>query len=89
MKYVVVAIRDEMTGFFSPQCEVNESTAARNFEHAVVSHPDSLFFTHPADYGLYRIGEFDSDTGVMEPCLPEPIISAAQIMTRHGGESDE
>lgn len=85
MKYVVVAIRDDKTGFFSPQCEPSEASAVRNFEHAVTSRPDSLFFTHPADYSLYRIGTFDSDDGFLESCLPEPIVSAVQVMSSCSG----
>lgn len=85
MKYVVVAIRDDKTGFFSPQCEPNEASAVRNFEHAVTSRPDSLFFTHPADYSLFRVGAFDSETGVIESCLPEPIVTAAQVLSLPGG----
>lgn len=80
MIYNVYAIRDFKTGFLSPTLEQNDAAAARNFEHAVLQSEQTLFFTHPEDYALYRIGEFNTDDGSLSaPALPEEILTASQV----------
>lgn len=79
MKYPVYSIRDAKTGFMTPTVDMNDVAAARNFEHAVMNSA-SLMNSHPGDYALYRIGEFDSESGKIEPCLPEHVIDAAGVM---------
>lgn len=85
MKYPVFAIRDFKTGFLSPTCEANAPAAVRNFEHAC-ARSDSLFFSHPEDYALYRIGEYDTDSGVISPISPvEEIMTASQALQKGVG----
>lgn len=62
----VYCIRDFKTGFLSPMVDVNDLSAKRNFEHACMRQ-DSLFFSHPEDYALYKIATFDTDLGKLEP----------------------
>ncbi len=66
MIYGVYAIRDLRTGYLSPTVDVNDSSALRNFRHAA-SRTESLFYTHPADYQLERIGSYDTDDGILVP----------------------
>lgn len=79
MKFGVFSIRDFKTGFLAPTCEVNESVAVRNFEHAVLQSEQTLFFSHPEDYALFRIGHYDSDTGDLIPCAHIELITASQV----------
>ena len=79
MKYPVYAIRDAKVGFMTPTVDVNDASAARNFEHAVMNSA-SLMNSHPGDYALYKIGEFDSDSGELTSQLPENIIDAAGVV---------
>lgn len=96
MIYGVYAIRDLKTGFLTPTVDVNDQSAMRNFEHAVVSHPDSLFFSHPEDYTLFKLGEYDSDLGKLLPfeaiqeLLPAPValLRASQRVSPKGGIDD-
>lgn len=81
MIYDVVCIRDVKTGFLAPQLEPNLQSAIRNFEHAVLRNEDSLFFSHPEDYALYRVGGFDTDTGALSPELPVEVITAANVIS--------
>lgn len=82
MKYGVYSINDSLTGFLSPTFELNDAVALRNFEHAVVSSP-SLFTSHPEHYTLYRIGSFDSTTGVFVSCTPpEQIVTAQSVVLK-------
>lgn len=70
MIYGMYAIRDLKTGFLNISLEQNDNSAIRNFEHACMNS-DSLFYTHGSDYSLYRIGTFDTDTGLVSPCDKE------------------
>ena len=72
-------IRDARTGFMPPTAEQSDAAAIRNFEHACVN-AQSLFYTHPADYDLCRVGEYDTDLGVITPCSPEPLVNALSIV---------
>lgn len=59
-------IRDQRTSYMTPSVDYNDQSAIRNFEHAVLQK-DSLFNTHAEDYSLYRIGEYDNNTGRVVP----------------------
>lgn len=79
MKYGIYSIRDFKTGFLPPTVDQNDGSAARNFEHAVLQSEQTLFFSHPEDYALYRIGDFDTDTGEVTPCMPAELLTATQV----------
>lgn len=66
MIYNIYAIRDLKTGFMSLTLDQNDPSAMRNFKHACMN-TQSLFFTHPEDYALYCLGEFDTDEGQIYP----------------------
>lgn len=78
MKYPVYAIRDVHTGFMPPTVDRNDNSAMRNFVHAA-RNPESLFNSHPQDYALFKIGEYETDTGEIVPCLPVEICSGVSI----------
>lgn len=80
MKFFVYAIRDVHTGFLTPTFEVNDNVAMRNFNHAV-NNSDSVLFTSMKDFDLYRIGEYDSETGRITPLdLPVVLMSATDCL---------
>lgn len=80
MIYPVYAIRDAKVGFMSPTVDQNDASAARNFEHAVMNSA-SLMNSHPGDYALYRIGSFDTESGVIEKEeLPVHICDASSVL---------
>lgn len=79
MKYPIYSIRDAKVGFMTPTIDANDASAARNFEHAVMNSA-SLMNSHPGDYALYRIGEFDSDSGAVTGCMPEHVIDAVGVV---------
>lgn len=81
--YSLYAIRDVKTGFLTLTQDVNDASACRNFEHAVLNHQDSLFFSHPEDYALYYLGDFDSDSGVISPVeLPQLCLEASSVLSK-------
>lgn len=81
MKYCLYSIKDLKSGYLPVQVDINDDTAVRNFEHAV-GIADSIFFSHPADYELYKVGEYDTDNGEIEPIEKKFIIDANSIVNR-------
>lgn len=75
----VYCIRDIHTGFMSPQCDMNDESAKRNFAMAVNSNPGVLGF-RPADFDLYYVGQFDTEKGSLMPVNPvEFIVNGASV----------
>lgn len=69
MFYKIYSIRDCHTGFMQPTFDINDLSAARNYRHAARSQ-ETLLSSHPNDFQLYCIGEFNSETGEISPKLP-------------------
>lgn len=78
MIYGVYAIRDLKTGYLAPTVDVNNASAVRNFRHAA-SRVESLFYSSPADYQLFRIGTYDTEDGVLIPEQHELLASATDF----------
>lgn len=80
MIYSLYAIRDNVAdGFLSPMMDIKDSVAIRNFEHACMNN-NSLFFTHSSDYDLYKLGEYDSEKGVIHAYdIPQHVFSGSQV----------
>ena len=66
MKFGVYAIRDSKSGFMTPTFEPNDAVAMRNFTHAVLNS-SSVLTSHAEDFTLFKIADFDSDTGHITP----------------------
>lgn len=80
MIYPMFSIRDVRTGFMSPTLDQNAQSAVRNFEHAVMQS-SSLMNSHPKDYQLFKIADFDSETGKVTPCeIVEHIVDAVDFL---------
>lgn len=62
----VYAMRDLKTEFISPVCSANDEVARRNFESAISQSQDVLF-THREDFQLFKIGSFNTESGVLTP----------------------
>lgn len=83
MKFGVYAIRDVKVGFQSITVQPNDPVAARSFESTVINS-DSILFTHAADFALYRIGTWDSDTGHIDP-EEMPVLVLEAVSCLKGG----
>lgn len=69
MIYGLYSIKDAKTSYMPVTLDVNNASAVRNFEHAV-RQPDSLLRSHPNDYALYHVADFDTDNGNVIPIFP-------------------
>lgn len=80
MKYVICSMRDKHVGFTEPRLFVNEKVAIRGFANSINNSPvgSDLGFA-PGDFDLYKLGEFDSDTGMYDTHIPEFIVSGISV----------
>ncbi|UPW41132.1 nonstructural protein [Sigmofec virus UA08Rod_5433] len=62
-------MRDVKTGFMSPTMDLSDDSAIRNFAHSV-GNSEGILFSFVQDFSLYRIADFDTDTGVLSPISP-------------------
>lgn len=90
MKNPIFSVKDNLIGFNAPYIRQNERVAIREFRTLVESLDEksdhSVF-----DLGLYCIGTFDLETGVIEPHDPQVVLLATQCLTlspREAGEID-
>ena len=69
MKRSMYAIRDLKAGTFNaPVIMDNDAVATRSFGDLVCDRQKgTLISTHPADFALCRVGEFDIEKGVLIP----------------------
>ena len=80
MKFGIYCVRDVKSGFQTPTAQVNDAVAVRGFASAVLNS-DSVLFTHASDFALYKVAEFDADTGRITPLdLPVELIQASAVL---------
>lgn len=79
MKYPMYAIRDQKVGFMvPPMCDQSDQSAVRNFSYSINGN-DGVMNYSPADFDLFKIGEFDTEKGEIIPCMPENICSGISV----------
>ncbi len=80
MVFGIYCVRDVKSGFQTPAAQVNDAVAIRGFASAVLNS-DSVLFTHASDFALYKVAEFDADTGHITPLdLPVELIQASAVL---------
>lgn len=62
------AVKDRKTGLFSEKPFTVKHTAEAIREWGVVTkNPDNKYGKHPDDYELHHIGNYNDETGMLEP----------------------
>lgn len=79
MKLPICCMRDQLTGFMNPFVSTNESVAERDFKIIINDDKQSLHY-NPQHFDLYRLGSFDTDTGVIDPCEPTIMVTGLSVM---------
>lgn len=74
MKLCLYSMRDLKGGFTPPNADVNDATALRNFAFAV-NNSDSVMNFQPQDFQLFKVGEFDSEIGIVFSIDPPVLIA--------------
>ncbi|UPW40987.1 nonstructural protein [Sigmofec virus UA08Rod_5894] len=61
--------------------DTNLAVAVRNFDH-VIGNRDLVYFTHPSDFSLYHVADFDTDSGRVLPVDPPEFLADAASLLR-------
>lgn len=69
----IFSVRDVNVGFNQPYCEVNDDVAIRGFSYAI-NNSDIMGFA-PKDFDLYCVGDFDTNSGIINPTVPPILVS--------------
>lgn len=81
MNVVLTAMFDRKAGYTAIQAYANEAIAKRAFGYAI--NDAGIPNYAPADFELYKIGEFDDKTGLIVPCsMPELLMSGLDCIGR-------
>lgn len=62
------AVKDDLQGFLAPVSDVNDEVAVRNFLFMVRNSKEMI--SNAADFSLFYVGTFDTDSGLLDPVLP-------------------
>ena len=79
MKLGLYSIKDAKTGFMTPVLEQGDPAALRNFS-AAVSKSDCIMHQYPNDFALYKVANWDTDTGVDPVLSPILIVDASEVL---------
>lgn len=83
MIHQIYGLKDNLANvFMQPQLFQNENVALRNFSEII--NGTGIFKNNPADFELWRLGEFDDQNGVIIP-NPEKMATGLSVVK---GEKD-
>lgn len=70
MKQTLYAIKDIKSGSFgTPIAEVNEAVLIRQLTKEINENTRSSLYSWPEDFQLFKIGEYNTETGSIEACV--------------------
>lgn len=75
MKFKLYAIKDELKGFEAPMMMENDNEATRTLK-ILANTPDNMVCLSAEDYSIYRVGEYDTKTGIIAAEQPELVARA-------------
>lgn len=77
----IMAVYDSAAGaYLTPFFAPTEQWALRAFTQAA-NNPEHPFNQHPWDYRLFVVGEFDSSSGYITACDPDPVVGAQDVQS--------
>lgn len=68
------SVNDALSGFGAPTLQNNDAAAYRSFAEAFKD------VYQPADYSLWKVGSFDTDTGEIIPDVPSVVCRATDFV---------
>lgn len=80
--FELCAVRDSaLAAFASVMTFQTVAAGVRSFRDEV-QRAESPMHAHPEDYELWRLGQYDEDTGEITPCRPEMVVRAKDLMEK-------
>lgn len=91
MKKGIFCVKDSKVGFATPFVFPSDAVAIRSFAISVAqAEAHSEIGLYPQDFEFYKIGYFDTDTGIIEPfASPEFVRRAADVRFAIEKERDQ
>jgi len=78
MTTILYAVKDELSqNFLTPAHFNSEEEAKRQFKSQINNIP--LWKDNPSDFSLYKVGTWDTETGIIESAL-EKIINGRSVL---------
>jgi len=74
--HLVTVFDRALSAYLRPFAAASLGVAIREFGEEC-KRPDSPLNKHPADYSLWKVGEFDDQTGALIPSNPEALEQAS------------
>lgn len=79
------SIHDVKAKYFFAPVSLNSEGEARRLLSDAVSDTQTVINRHPEDFRLYRLGEFDDNSGVLSPLAqPEFVCDAVEYIVKSG-----
>jgi len=84
MRLVLVSLKDcAVQAFMAPQVVHHKQAMIRALSDGLKAGDNKADWArHPEDFELYKVGEFDDQTGCVESCQPEFIIRLSDLVVR-------
>lgn len=79
MKHNVYTMKDLKSCYMQPFVDVNDNVARRNFA-AAINRKDTVMNFSPEDYILFRIGEYDDQTGELLTIVPTIVCKGVDVL---------
>lgn len=87
MKIGFYCVKDDFLGFQEPFCSMNDSSAIRQFD-MMVSKKDTIFNLHSENFNLYKLGEFDTESGLVDNSIVFLVSGSSILSSKKRGVVD-
>ena len=78
----IYALRDVRTqAYMRPMFLQNDAVLDRSVRDAMLDE-NSLLCSHPEDYQVFRLGEYDDNTGKITPCDPTHMFNVVDLQEK-------
>lgn len=80
MKVRLYSVFDSKNVVFGQlQHALTDAAAIRSFGDMIARPESGLYHSHPEDFSLFFVGEFDEDIGKLVPSLPQNLVTASAL----------
>jgi hypothetical protein len=79
MKLNAYVIRDKKAGFYNNPFYLHNDDIAKRTMTDLVNDPESQINHHPEDFSIWKVGVYDNEIALFEPCELECIAYAHHL----------
>lgn len=90
MKNILYSVKDCVAGhYLAPNSFGSEPVMKRAVSSAVNGPAGSLLHDFAGDCQVYKVGEFDDETGMVTSCEPQFVCNCIDFVSHHDGGDDD